>query len=235
MGEALARRTRYHQKTLTGAAGTTSSIQPTLSDAANAVLVVPASGRADLLRNALTVLNNKITWLRQYVFGTHVGGQTSLTWTPQLLAYADGDWADDLYASLTTTGDPVFTEQRTKGARYAVFGVPPLPPGLFLRQLSVRVGSPDSHGGSIAGMTMPNIALVSVNSSGTRTELISQLDTSSTAAAYEADHTITTTTFSALTTSSTALQLHVRGESGTNSIDNSFRVYLATLSFWFEP
>lgn len=231
--QALANRLRHHQNSLTGGGvGTTSSIQPTLSDAANGVLVVPAAGRADLLRNALTTLNNKITWLRQYVFGTHVGGASGITWTPTLIAYPAGEWTNSVYVTAGILAP--YARQATKGANYAAFRVPELPPGLLISQLVVRVQSPVSHGGTIAGMVMPRIALVAVNSSGVASEIAGQLDTSADPTAYQAVHDITAN-FSYTTVANTALQLHVRGESGSNSVDDSFRVFVAKLTVWFPP
>src|SRR5689334_15449238 len=70
---ALANRTRYHENTLTGSAGT-ETFGPELGAEFLGNLTVPSDGRADLLRNGLLTLRNSILWLRARVPGARAAG-----------------------------------------------------------------------------------------------------------------------------------------------------------------
>lgn len=224
----LADRTRYHENTLTGEEGTETIAagigSPFLGD-----LVVPASGRADLIRNIAGTLRNEILWLRQRVFGANAAGAERIAWYPILGAHLAADWGDDTYATSGILAP--YTQQKTVSANYATFSVPPMPVGMYLSSLQVVCQSVQSHGGLPA--TMPRIALVSINSSGVAAEIGGAVDTSASTAAYEAVHTISAS-FTHAVQSDVALQLHIRGEDSTDAEDNSFRIFRASLRVWFQ-
>lgn len=228
--QALANRTAHHQKTLTGAAGT-QAFGPTEGAAFVGNLTVPTSGRADLIRNIALTLKNELIWLRSRVFGANPVGAERMAWLPTLAAYTTGEWTNGAY---TTAGILApYTRQGTLSANYAAFNVPPLPANTVISELKITAQSPVSHGGNLP-TTMPRIALVSVNGSGVATEIAGQVDTSASAAAFEAVHSIIAT-FTHFVIGDQALQLHVRGENDANAQANSFRIFRASLRLWYEP
>jgi hypothetical protein len=225
----LADRTRYHENTLTGAAGT-ETILPGVGSPFLGNLVVPSAGRADLIRNIAGTLRNEILWLRQRVFGANAAGAERIAWYPILGAHLAANWSDETYTSSGILAP--FTTQTTVSANYATFSVPPMPVGMYLTSLQVVCQSVQTHGALPA--TMPRIALVKVSSVGVATEIGGALDTSASTAAYEAVHTISATLSHAIVANE-ALQLHIRGEDSTNAEDDSFRIFSASLRVWFEP
>ncbi len=231
MAQALANRTKFHEDSLSGDDAAVDTIDATGGTEFLLPFLVPKDGRADLLRNGLLNLNNKINWVRDRLFGTSRYAADTIAWVPTLTAFNASDWTPGAYTSSTITAG--YIRQSTKGANYAVFNVPDLPAHLYIRQLKVTVSSPVSHSGSFP-QTMPRIALVSISSAGAATEIAGQVDTSSTIGAYEAVHDITAT-FTYNTKRNDALALHIRGEDGADGEDNSFRVFRASLQVYHEP
>ncbi len=225
----LADRTRYHENTLTAAEGT-ETILPGVGTAFLGNLVVPESGRADMLRNIAGTLKNEILWLRARVFGANAAGAEIVSWFPVLGAYTAANWSNATYATSAILAP--YTQQTTKSANYAAFSVPQLPVGTYISSLRVVCQSVQSHGGSLPA-TMPRIALVKIDASGVATEVGGGLDTSASAAAYELVHTISVA-MTHLVAPDEALELHIRGEDSTNAQDSSLRIFRAALRVWFD-
>ncbi len=105
-------------------------------------------------------------------------------------------------------------------------------PGDILTSISMSLNGAAGvgHGGNISGMTMPKIQLVKVSSVGVKTILASATDASASAAAYDADHSVTldsgTDTVGGMpvTVTGDPLFLEVIGEHGTNAVATTLRL-----------
>jgi hypothetical protein len=105
-------------------------------------------------------------------------------------------------------------------------------PGDILTSISMSIngGKGAGHGGNISSMTMPKIQLVKVSSVGTKTIVASTSDTTSSAATYDADHSVTldagTDTLSQMpvTVTGDPWFIEVIGEHGTHSVATTLRL-----------
>jgi len=110
----------------------------------------------------------------------------------------------------------------------AMLYVPPLPVNAKILYVEITCASPVSHSGSLAGMTPPSVGLYALpsGSASTPSLIVQASDTSVSAAAYEAVHTIRATPTSAVPTNpSSAYMLKVTGEFNGNAQSSSFVIY----------
>lgn len=226
MGQKLADRTRYHQNTLTGAAGTEtfafSGQDPIAGD-----LTLPTSGRADLLRNMGIALHRQIRWVRERLMGTGAAAST-LLWQPALIGGTSTYWGTD---SVSSSVAVPYVNQKTADVNYASLAMPHVQPGLVFGTLTATVRSATSHGGSLPA-SMPRLALGGVDSTGTGIEIAGALDTSADTTAYEAMHTISCP-INTLVSPSLSYFVALRGEGSTNAQNNSFKLYRLSLTLWY--
>ncbi len=228
MGQVLARRTRYHETTLDAQEGGETTELALISAQAEylADLYLPVAGRADQIRNLGLRTMNLFNWLRARVNGCRRLGGNVMRWIP-VPAGLSSFWSFD-------PGTTAFyIKQAAVSISTLVLEVPHIMPGLYISNLVLTVSSPVSHSGSLPA-TMPRVYLMTMNGDGTATEIAQGDDTSASAAAYEAVHTITVT-FSRAVLTTDCLHIVVQGENSTNSQANSFRIFRLAMNVDYEP
>jgi hypothetical protein len=230
MATALANRTKYLRTTLmtggsSGFGADTLLVNATASQLTD--ITLPATGRADLFRNALTGLAQTTRWVRDRVLGAGAAADTVL-WQPALIGADSTYWA--AAASSSAAAEP-FINQKTVDVARAMLSMPHVKPGLVLGTLTATVRSATSHGGLLPS-SMPLIALVGVDSSGNAVDVASAADASADATAFEARHTISCVANHAIQ-ADRAYHVAVRGESGSNSQANSFKLYRLSMTLWY--
>jgi hypothetical protein len=224
MATDLANRTNNLNRTLKG---TTSSLEVFTANGQDPVLAdltLPATGRADLIRNLGISLHKQIRWLRQRVFGTGAAA-TTLRWCPAPIAYASANWA------LNAGTSAFYVYQSALSVAPVIMTFPELPPGVYISNLRVLVSLPTSHGGSLPA-TMPDVLLLAQGGSGSSSTIASGADTSANTTIYEATHEIVVTLNHAVQTD-VAYALAVRGENAANAQANSFRIFRASIDVWY--
>lgn len=145
--------------------------------------------------------------------------------TPAWIESAGGAVTWDRTAS--SPGGALIQTQVDTTAQYIAMFPLALPPGDDILGVSVvlhgTIGSAGSHGALPA--LMPQIALISVDSSGTQTTIATVTDSSASTGAYDANHTVVLTPGSPETVSgSNAYYVLVLGEAGSNSQANSLGI-----------
>lgn len=232
MGQALADRTRWLYRGLTGTTGTEELLEWDDFSAAVSALTIPATGRAGIVRDMAVVFAQWNRWLRERTIGA--GSSPSVIMRPAIIANGDaegGGFWDHRSPAASGLYDP-YALQLVAGTREVQLMLPDMQPGLVIKSIVLNVQSPVSHSGSLP-LTMPLVTLGRFSSSASITTIGSQADTSANTTAYEAEHTITLT-LSETVLSGYAYILSVRGEASTNAQDASFRIYSVATSLWYE-
>jgi hypothetical protein len=222
----LANRTKHLKNTLT-TGGSTELFTANGQDPVLADLTLPAAGRADMIRNLGIALHKQIRWVRERLLGTGASA-TTILWQPALIGGTSTYWGSDSVASAVTVP---YINQKTADVNYASLTMPHVMPGLVFGTLTATVQSATSHGGSLPA-SMPRLALGGVDSTGTAIEIAGALDTSGSAAAFEAMHTISCP-INSLVQTGLSYFVAVRGEGSTNAQNNSFKVHRLSLTVWY--
>jgi hypothetical protein len=226
MATQLANRTRYHQNTLTGA-GASETFAFSGQDAVATDIIVPADGRANLIRNLGISLHKQIRWVRERVLGVGATA-TTIRWVPAILGFPSASWTLTANGS-GSSGHRVL--QSTASSFPIALAIPQVQPGLIISNIRLKVSSPASHAGLPA--VMPRLSLFNTDpSTGFASEMVGADDSSASTAAFQAVHEIVITT-SLATSSAYTLSLSVRGEDSTNAQDNSFRIFGASMDVWY--
>lgn len=111
--------------------------------------------------------------------------------------------------------------------------IPPQPVGATISQIDLLVRSPSSHGGALP-LSMPQAQLYRAGGNTATATAIGSAgaDASANATAYEAEHFVSITGLSELIGDATQwYYLSVRGESSTNAVATSFRVYSVSIQY----
>jgi hypothetical protein len=231
MATALANRTNHLNKTLKGTTSQIEAFTANGQDAALADLTLPASGRADLLRNLGIALHKQIRWVRERVAGAGATAHT-LTWVPAITGGApEGGAYWDVVTPAPSGAYIPNVVQVTATQRMVALTMPPVTPGLIIGTITARVSSAVSHGGSLPAI-MPSLGLYQFTTAASFATVATQVDTSASAAAYEAEHTIALTA-STPVVAGTTYAIMMQGEASTNAQDASFRIYSLSMTLWY--
>jgi hypothetical protein len=230
MATQLANRTKYLRTTLMTGGASSFGADTLLANATASELTditLPAIGRADLFRNALTGLAQTTRWLRDRVLGAGAAA-TTIRWVPAILGFPSASWTLTANGS-GSSGHRVL--QSTASSFPISLAIPHVQPGLIISNIRLKVSSPASHAGLPA--VMPRLSLFNTDAStGFASEMVGANDASASTAAFQAVHDIVISTSLAVSSAYT-LSLSVRGEDSTNAQDNSFRIFSASMDVWY--